>query len=99
MRTHPRLLGEVELAESDSVFDEQCEVLCLDQQGLPVGEGKSGAGSAVLGPALGVGGDLPGHSAALHWAPALDLTGPVGLVEHHTLACFNALKTQDNLWA
>lgn len=30
-RTHPYLLGEAELAESDSVFDEQCKVLGLDQ--------------------------------------------------------------------
>lgn len=38
-RTHPHLLGEVELAEGDCVFDEQCEVLGLDQQGLPAGGG------------------------------------------------------------
>lgn len=32
VRTHPPyLLGEAELAESDSVFDEQCKVLGLGQ--------------------------------------------------------------------
>lgn len=35
--THPCLLGEVKFAEGDSIFDEQCEVLSLDQQRLPVG--------------------------------------------------------------
>lgn len=33
----PCLLGEVKFAEGDSVFDEECEVLSLDQQRLPVG--------------------------------------------------------------
>lgn len=58
MKTHPCLLGEVELAESDSVFDEQCEVLCLDQQGLPVGRGSQGQALLVLGPCLGSWGRL-----------------------------------------
>lgn len=40
VRTHPHLLGEVELAEGDSVFDEQREVLGLYQQGLPAGRGE-----------------------------------------------------------
>lgn len=48
---------------------------------------------------MGGGGHLHGHSAALHGAPALDLTGPVGPVEFHTLARFYALKTQDKLQA
>lgn len=40
VRTYPHLLGEVELAEGDSVFDEQREVLGLYQQGLPAGRGE-----------------------------------------------------------
>lgn len=47
----------------------------------------------VLGPCPGGGGDLHRRSAALHRAPAPDLTGPVCPVEHHALACFYALKT------
>lgn len=46
---------------------------------------------------LGEKGDVPGHSTALYRAPAPDLTGPVGSVEHHTLTRFYALKTQNEL--
>lgn len=48
-------------------------------------------------PAPGEKGDSPGHSTMLHWAPAPDLTGPVGSVEHHTLTRFYTLKTQNEL--
>lgn len=51
----------------------------------------------ILGPSLGEKGDSPGHSTALYRAPAPDLTGPVGSVEHHTLTRFYALKTQNEL--
>lgn len=55
--------------------------------------GGEGQALLVLGPCLGVGGDLHRHNAALHRAPASDLTGPVCPIEHHALACFYALKT------
>lgn len=51
----------------------------------------------VLGPCPAVEGDLRGHTATLHGAPGLDLTGPVGVIEYHTLARFYTLKTQDKL--
>lgn len=68
--THPRLLGEVELAEDNCVFDEQCEVLGLDQQGLPAGRtGEVRAGSAGPG--------------ALPWGLGKTYTGTVPLSTGH----------------
>lgn len=51
-KTCPCLLGEVELAEGDSVFDEKCEVLGLNQQGFPEDRWCTGSILLILGPAL-----------------------------------------------